>query len=126
MGRLHTLLLVDLKLDINVDGGNDQIAGRVERTDTVKDIGVFEGYALRHLHHPKDDDDVDAVACVLATGEEDENSSSRANVHLGAKSGHFDKQGGDVWFADCKCCIWCLVRGIRQIPRYEEIEEVLS
>ena len=58
----HTLLLVDLNLDVDVDGGNDQIASDVKRTNAVEDIRVFEGDALRYLHHPKDDDDVDTVA----------------------------------------------------------------
>lgn len=59
----HTLLLVDLNLDVDVDSGNDQIASDVKRTNAVEDIRVFEGNALRHLHHPEDDYDVDTVAC---------------------------------------------------------------
>ena len=63
---VHTLLLVDLQLDVDIEGGNDQVASDIEGTDAIENIGVVEGNALRHLHHPEDDDDVDTVACMLA------------------------------------------------------------
>lgn len=56
--QVHTLLLVDLDLDVVVDAHNDQIAQNVEPTDAVKDIWVLEGHPLGDLHHTQDDDKV--------------------------------------------------------------------
>lgn len=58
----HTLLLVDLDLGVEVDASNDHVANDVDRANDVKDVRVFEGDSLRHLHHSKNDDDVGSVA----------------------------------------------------------------
>lgn len=65
----EVLLLVDLDLGVEVDASNDHVANDVDRANDVKDVRVFEGDSLRHLHHSKNDDDVG---------------------YLRAESGHFD------------------------------------
>jgi hypothetical protein len=54
----RTLLLVDLGQDVGVYEGNDNIATDVDGADRVENLGIFEGDALRHLHHTEDDDQV--------------------------------------------------------------------
>jgi hypothetical protein len=56
----HTLLLVDLHLDVEVDAGNDQVADHVEGAHAVQDVRVLEGHLLAGLHHHQDNDEVGA------------------------------------------------------------------
>lgn len=59
---MRTLLLVDDKLDVEVESSNDKIATEVEGADEVEGIRVIEGDSLGDLGHTKDDGEVDAVA----------------------------------------------------------------
>lgn len=55
-----TLLLVDLLLKVQVYAGDDDVGCDVKDPDVHQDLGVVEGYLLRHLHHPEDDHQVGA------------------------------------------------------------------
>lgn len=57
----HTLLLVDGDLDVEVDGGDNQVASKVKSAGAVEHIGIIERNALRNLHHSKNDDQVGAI-----------------------------------------------------------------
>jgi hypothetical protein len=61
----HTLLLVDLDLSVQVDGGDDQVAGNVQSANNVQGVGIFERNSLGHLHHSKNDDNVGTVQHIL-------------------------------------------------------------
>lgn len=63
---LHTLLGVNLGLDVQVDEANDDVAGNVNGANGVEDILVVEGNLLRDLHHTKDDEEVGAAISMLA------------------------------------------------------------
>lgn len=54
----HTLLLVDLRLDVKVHHGDDHVGENVDSTDNVEDIWVLKIDLLGDLHHPEDDDQV--------------------------------------------------------------------
>ena len=58
---LHTFLLIDLHLHVEVDAENDQVGDNVEASDAEQNVGVFEGNLLRHLHHTEHDDEVGAA-----------------------------------------------------------------
>jgi hypothetical protein len=55
-----TLLLVDLELDVEVDTGDDEVAGDVNGANNVEHVLIFEGDLLGDLHHTKDDHEVGA------------------------------------------------------------------
>lgn len=57
----HTLLLVDLRLDVQVHHGDDHIGRNVQSADNVEDIWVLKIDLLGDLHHPEDDDQVGTV-----------------------------------------------------------------
>lgn len=57
----HTLLLVDLRSNVQVQQGNEDIAAQVDGANGVEDVGVVKGNALRHLHHAQHDDEVGAI-----------------------------------------------------------------
>lgn len=48
---LLTLLLVDLRLHVEVDAGNDQVGHNVECADSHQDVGLLERHLLGNLHH---------------------------------------------------------------------------
>lgn len=58
----RTLLLVNLGLDVEVDDGDDDVAGNVAGAAHVQDVGVFEGDLAGDLHHAEHDDQVGAAA----------------------------------------------------------------
>ena len=58
---MHTPLLVDLHLGVEVDAGDEQVADDVERAHAHEDVGVLEGDLLADLHHDKDDHEVGAA-----------------------------------------------------------------
>lgn len=58
----HTLLFVDLGLDIEVDAQDDHIGHNVQSTDAEEHIRVVERNPLGDLHHPEDDDEVGTIA----------------------------------------------------------------
>lgn len=58
---MHTPLLVDLHLGVEVDAGDEQIANDVESAHAHEDVRVFEGDLLADLHHDKDDHEVGAA-----------------------------------------------------------------
>jgi hypothetical protein len=60
---VHTPLLVDLHLGVEVDAGDEQVADDVERAHAHEDVGVFKGDLLADLHHDKDDHEVGAAIC---------------------------------------------------------------
>jgi hypothetical protein len=49
---VHTILLVDLLLDVEVDTGDDYVGDDVERAHAVQDIRVIERNLLGDLHKP--------------------------------------------------------------------------
>lgn len=49
--NVHTLLLVDLELDIQVHSHDDQIASYVNRAHNIQHIRVIESNLLAGLHH---------------------------------------------------------------------------
>jgi hypothetical protein len=49
-----TLLLVNLRLDVEVDTDDDQVRDDVHSSDAVEDEWVFEVDSLGYLHHHKD------------------------------------------------------------------------
>lgn len=57
-----TLLLVDLELDVEVDGGDNDVAANVDGANKVEHILIFEGDPLGDLHHTKDDHQIGAGA----------------------------------------------------------------
>lgn len=57
----HTLLLVDLGSNVQVQQDNEDIAAQVDGANGVEDVGVVKGNALRHLHHAQHDDEVGAI-----------------------------------------------------------------
>lgn len=128
---MPTLLLVDLGLDVQVDGQDDDVAGGIGDAHNLEGLGILKGDALRHLHHTEDDDQVrpGLLACVLVRngshgdarelqpGDEPrlkkrkqrcEESRIARNLHLGAEaceSGHFERS--------CLCLRkegYCLIR----------------
>lgn len=56
-----TLLLVDLRSNVQVKEGNEDIATDVDGANGVEDVGVVKGNALRYLHHAQHDDEVGTV-----------------------------------------------------------------
>lgn len=56
----RTFLLINLRLDVEVDADNEDIAEHVERAHTVEDHGIVEGDLLARLHHHQDDNQVGA------------------------------------------------------------------
>ena len=61
MDCIRTLLLVDLELGVEVDGGDEQVADDVESAHAVQDGRVVKGDLLADLHHHKDDHEVGAA-----------------------------------------------------------------
>jgi hypothetical protein len=57
----RTLLLVNLHLDVDVEHGNDQVAGNVGTANSVEHKRIVKRDALRDLHHAKHDDKVRTV-----------------------------------------------------------------
>lgn len=56
----HTLLLINLHLDIKVDTSDDNVADHVKCADHVQGVWVVEWDFLGDLHHHEDDDQVGA------------------------------------------------------------------
>lgn len=48
----HTILLVDLSLNVKVDARNDEIGNNVEGADAIENVRVIEGNLLGDLHEP--------------------------------------------------------------------------
>jgi hypothetical protein len=48
----RTILLVDLRLHVEVDTGDDQVGDDVEGAHGVQHVRVIEGYLLGDLHEP--------------------------------------------------------------------------
>lgn len=61
-GKQPTFLLVDLRLDVEVDTRDDQIGHHIADTHAVQHGWVIKVDLLRHLHHHKDDDQVGTAA----------------------------------------------------------------
>lgn len=61
-GRQRTLLLVDLGLNVEVQDGDQDVAGNVAGAAHVQDIRVIEGDLARDLDHAEHDDQVGTVA----------------------------------------------------------------
>ena len=53
-------------MDVEVDAGDDEVREDVESADTHQDVLILERDLLRHLHHPKDDDQVRAAHVLVA------------------------------------------------------------
>ncbi len=111
----HTLLLVDGALDVEGDAQDDNVAGDVEGAADVEHVRVIEGYLLRDLHHPEDDDQVrSGPRTTLAPwrGSLVASSRDRVSLHLGAESGHCSYVTSDVGVArgvDCRSVGGCPV-----------------
>lgn len=56
-----TFLLVDLEVDVRVEGDDDNVRCNVYSADDVHDAGVLHRDFFGYLHHPKDDDQVGTV-----------------------------------------------------------------
>lgn len=56
-----TLLLVDLRSNVQVQQDNQDVATNVNGANGVEHVGIVKGNALRHLHHAQHDDEVGAA-----------------------------------------------------------------
>lgn len=54
----HTLLCVDLHVNVEVNRDNDHIGQDIPPANQVEGEGIVKGNLLRNLHHSKDDDQV--------------------------------------------------------------------
>src|SRR3569833_1071851 len=54
----RTLLLVDQRLDIEIDADDDQVADDIDCADRGEHSRIVERYLLGHLHHAQDDDNI--------------------------------------------------------------------
>lgn len=62
----HTLLLVDLGLDVKVEKTDNDVTSQIDAADHIQGEGIIERNALGDLHHTEDDDQVGAIICILA------------------------------------------------------------
>ena len=51
----HTFLCINLHVNIEIYCQDDHIRDDVERSNTHKDLGIFEWDLLGYLHHTKND-----------------------------------------------------------------------
>jgi len=76
---------------IRVDGDDDHIRQDVASSDEHQRVWVIEWDPFRHLHHPKDDDQVGAAYQSVLLWRK----WGRLYEHLGREAGHF---AGCQWF----------------------------
>lgn len=87
---VHTPLLVDLHLGVEVDAGDQQVANDVEGAHAHEDVRVVEGDLLADLHHDKNDHEVGAALFVSVSFDVFESTSDCARaggIHLRVHDG---------------------------------------